>query len=266
MQALHAPCGLVTLLTDFGLSDPFVGVMKGVLFATHAELRVIDLTHGIAAGGVGEGAFWLERSYRYFPAGTVHCAVVDPGVGSARAAVVVAADGHYFVGPDNGLLAEVTLHAPHVETRAIDLAQHGLGRASNTFHGRDVFAVIAGRLATRQLAFAQVGQLMHLQVPSPIPGIVSEADGFLGNVLTADHFGNLITTLRASEVLPAVAAPFRLQMGGQLLRSVRTFADAEPGELVALVGSFGAIEVVVRDGSAAARLQPVPGATVKLLV
>lgn len=264
MQALHTPSGLVTLLTDFGLADPFVGVMKGVLFAGHPGLRVIDLTHGIAPGSVAEGAFWLERSYRYFPAGTVHCAVVDPGVGSGRAAVVVAADGHYFVGPDNGLLAEVTLRAPHQETRAIDLAAHGLTRASNTFHGRDVFAVVAGRLAARELAFGNVGQLWHLQVPSPIPGIVTEADGFSGNVLTVDHFGNLITTLRASEVLPAANAPFRLQIGAQVLRSVRTFADAEPGELVALVGSFDAVEVAVRDGSAAERLQPVPGAGVKL--
>ena len=239
-------------------------MIKGVLSAAHPQLRVIDLTHGIAAGSVAEGAFWLERSYRYFPAGTVHCAVVDPGVGSARAAVVVAADGHYFVGPDNGLLAEVTLRAPHQETRAIDVLHHGLTRASNTFHGRDVFAVIAGRIAARELPFAQVGQLVHLQVPSPIPGIVSEADGFLGNLLTTDHFGNLITTLRASEVLPTASAPFRLRIGGQILRSVRTFAEAAPGELVALVGSFDSVEVVVRDGSAAARLQPVPGAGVKL--
>jgi S-adenosylmethionine hydrolase len=261
---MQAPCGLVTLLTDFGLGDPFVGVMKGVLFGAHPELRVIDLTHGIGHGAVVEGAFWLERSYRYFPQGSVHCAVVDPGVGSERGAVVVAAERHFFVGPDNGLLAEVTLHAPHVEVRAIEPSRHGLSGVSNTFHGRDVFAVIAGRLAARQLAFGDVGPLAHLQVPSPIPGVVSEADGFIGNVLTVDHFGNLLTSLRASEVLPASDAPFRLQIAGQVLRSVRTFADAAPGELVALVGSFGTIEVAVRDGSANKRLTPVPGTSVKL--
>jgi S-adenosylmethionine hydrolase len=101
-------------------------------------------------------------------------------------------------------------------------------------------------------------------VPSPIPGVVSEADGFVGNVLTVDHFGNLLTSLRASEVLPASDVSFRLQIAGQMLRSVRTFADAAPGELVALVGSFGTIEVAVRDGSANLRLAPVPGASVKL--
>jgi len=261
---MQAPCGLVTLLTDFGLSDPFVGVMKGALFREAPELRVIDLTHGIGPGAVAEGAFWLELSYRYFPHGSVHCAVVDPGVGTARAAVVVAAERHYFVGPDNGLLAEVTLHAPHVEVRRIEPERHGLLGASNTFHGRDVFAVIAGRLACGDLAFADVGSLSHLQVPSLIPGVATEADGFLGTVLTVDHFGNLLTTLRASEVLPASDAPFRLRIAGQMLRSVRTFGDAAPGELVALVGSFGTIEVVVRDGSAAERLAPVPGASVKL--
>jgi S-adenosylmethionine hydrolase len=177
---------------------------------------------------------------------------------------VLAAEHHYFVGPDNGLLAEVTLRAAHGEVRVIDLAKHRLERASNTFHGRDVFAVIAGRLATNELAFEDVGHLAQLRVPSPIPGIVSEADGFVGNVLTSDRFGNLVTTLRASEVLPAAGASFRLHIGGQTLRSVRTFAEAEPQELVALVGSFDSIEVAVRDGSAAQRLQPVPGASVKL--
>jgi S-adenosylmethionine hydrolase len=260
----QAPAGLVTLLTDFGLRDPFVGVMKGVLLAAHPSLSIIDITHGIGPGAVAEGAFWLERSFRYFPAGTVHCAVVDPGVGSARAAVVLAAERHYFVGPDNGLLAELTLRTAHHELRTIDPRRHGLTETSHTFHGRDVFAVLAGRLATRQLAFDDVGDLTQLSVPSPVPGIVSEPDGFVGNLLTVDHFGNLITTLRASEVLPQAGAAFRLQVAGKMLRSVRTFTEAEPGELVALVGSFDTIEIAVRDGSAAARLQPVPGASVKL--
>jgi S-adenosylmethionine hydrolase len=260
---MQAPCGLVTLLTDFGLAEPFVGVMKGVLYAADPKLRVLDITHGIGPGAIGEGAFWLERSFRYFPLGSVHCAVVDPGVGSARAAVVVAAERHFFIGPDNGLLAEVTLRAAHVEARAIDFEQHGLA-PSRTFHGRDVFAVMAGRLAARRLAFSDVGQLVQLQAPSPIPGIVSEADGFAGNVITIDRFGNLITSLRTSEVLAATDSRFRLQIAGQTLRSVHTFAEAEPGELVALVGGFDAIEVAVRDGSAAVRLRLLPGASVKL--
>ncbi len=260
----QAPCGVVTLLTDFGLSDPFVGVMKGVLCGAHPTLRIIDITHGVGPGSIAEGAFWLERSFRYFPAGSVHCAVVDPGVGSGRAAVVLAAEHHYFVGPDNGLLAEVTLRAAHGEVRLIDAERHRLAGASNTFHGRDLFAVMAGRLAMGELSFTDVGPLTQLRVPSLVPGIVSEADGFVGNVLTVDHFGNLITSLRASEVLPAVGAGFRLQIAGKLLRSVRTFAEAEPQELVALVGSFDSIEIAVRDGSAAQRIEPVPGASVKL--
>jgi S-adenosyl-L-methionine hydrolase (adenosine-forming) len=262
---MQTPCGLVSLLTDFGLEQPFVGVMKAVLAGAHPTVRLIDLTHGIAPGGIAEGAFWLERSYRHFPPGTVHCAVVDPGVGSARAAVVVAAERHFFVGPDNGLLAEVTLRAPHVEVRALDLDRLGLRNVSHTFHGRDVFCVVAGRLAARELAFADAGELAQLQVPSPIPGVVSEADGFVGNIVTADHFGNLITSLRASEVLPASDAAFRVRLGSQWLRSVRTFADAAPGELVSLVGAFDCVELAVRDGSALARLAPSPGANVKLV-
>lgn len=262
---MHAASGVVTLLTDFGLSEPFVGVMKGVLCAAHPSVQVIDLTHGIAPGAVAAGAFWLERSFRYFPAGSVHCAVVDPGVGSARAAVVVAAERHFFVGPDNGLLAEVTLRAAHAETRAIDVRALGLTPASHTFHGRDVFAVVAGRLAARQLSFDELGPRVHLQVPSPVPGVVSEGNAFIGTVLTSDRFGNLITSLRASEVLPAVGAGFQLQLAGRTLRSLRTFADAAPGELLTLVGSFDAIEVAVREGSAAEVLGLLPGAPVKLL-
>jgi S-adenosyl-L-methionine hydrolase (adenosine-forming) len=261
---MQSACGLLTLLTDFGLTEPFVGVMKGVVCSAHPSVRIIDITHGIRPGSVVEGAFWLERSYRYFPAGSVHCAVVDPGVGSSRAAVAMAADRHFFVGPDNGLLAEVTLRAPHAEVRAIESERLGLRDVSATFHGRDLFAVIAARLAARELSFEDVGPLVHLSVPSPIPGVVSEADHFVGNVLTADRFGNLITSLRASEVLPATGTPFRVQVAGQWLRSVRTFADAEPGELVALVGSFDAVEIAVRDGNALSRLAPVPGANVKL--
>ncbi|HXK19194.1 MAG TPA: SAM-dependent chlorinase/fluorinase [Polyangiaceae bacterium] len=253
----QTPCGLVTLLTDFGLGDPFVGVMKGVLDSVDPALRVIDLSHGIRQGAIGEGAFWLERSYRYFSAGTVHCAVIDPGVGSARGAVVVAADGHFFVGPDNGLLAEVVLRAPHVEVRQIDQLAHGLFAPSHTFHGRDVFSVIAGRLAAGQLSFAEVGPAVQLQVPTPIAPVVREGDAFVGCVLTADHFGNLITSLRAADVLRASDAAFRLQIADRQLRSVRTFADAEPAELVALVGSFGAVEVIVRDGSALEQLTEV---------
>ena len=147
---MQAPCGLVTLLTDFGLGDPFVGVMKGVLFGEDPDLRVIDLTHGIGHGAVVEGAFWLERSYRYFPHGSVHCAVVDPGVGTARAAVAVAAERHFFVGPDNGLLAEVTLHAPHVEVLLTEdtpslrnpLGVKGVGEAGITGVGAAVASAI----------------------------------------------------------------------------------------------------------------------------
>lgn len=261
---MQGASGVVSLLSDFGLSDPFVGVMKGVLFAAHPGLRVIDLSHGIAPGAIMAGAFWLERSYPYFPPGSVHCAVVDPGVGSSRAAVVVSASGHYFVGPDNGLLAEVARRSTLAEVRAIDLERHGFKAASATFHGRDIFAVMAGRLAAQQLPFGEVGPTAALAVPSPIPEVVCDRGCYVGCVLTSDHFGNLITSLRAAEVLPQRDAPFRVAVAGQRLRSVRTFADAEPGELVALVGSFDAVEIVVRDGSARGRLSLPPGSPVTL--
>ena len=125
---------IITLLTDFGLQDPYVAEMKGRILAAHADATVIDLTHEIPAGAVRQGAWMLWRSWSAFPARTIHVAVIDPGVGSQRRGVAARAHGHFFVGPDNGLLAEVTLHAPHVEVRHIEPERHGLSGASNTFH------------------------------------------------------------------------------------------------------------------------------------
>ena len=145
------------------------------------------------------------------------------------------------------MLAEVTLRAPHVEVRSIDQRRHGLLGASNTFHGRDVFSVIAGRLAARQLAFADVGELAHLQVPSPIPGVVSEGDSFVGCVLLADHFGNLITNLTALDG--------ELSAGSFRTRKLRrAYGEAAPGDLLALMGSHGFVEIAAREASASALL------------
>lgn len=254
------PNGLVTLLTDFGVRDPFVGVMKGVMLGVGARLTFVDLTHAIEPQRVGDAAFWLGRSFEWFPPGTVHLAVVDPGVGTERAAVVARGAGHFFVGPDNGVLEVVARACPGLEARQIDAARLGLDVRSRTFHGRDVFAPVAARVALGLLAFEEVGPVRALVATANVPEPVVSDGRVRGVVTVIDHFGNLITNVPAS-ALPAGAA-WCVEIAGRKLEVVRTFADVAPGALAAVVGSFGELEVFARNGSAAAVLSSERGAPV----
>lgn len=256
--------GIVTLLTDFGLSDPFVGIMKGVILSRFRDASLIDLCHGIPPQSVVDAAFWLERSYGWFPPGTVHVAVVDPGVGSARQILAARAHGHVFLAPDNGLLA-TSLTGPGTEVRAVDAGRLGLGTPSATFHGRDVFAPIAADLASGALVFTDVGPPARA-LPCVLAAPRVEAGVVLGAVVTVDRFGNLITNLERA-TLEAVGAR-RVSIGGRDVTLRRTYTDAATGELVALINAFDVLELAVRDGSAERQLglgrgapvcAPVPG-------
>lgn len=254
--------GLVTLLTDFGLSDPFVGILHGVIAKRGPELKVVDLTHQVPPQAIGVGAFYLRHTFSWFPEGTVHVAVVDPGVGSQRHAVVVEALGHLFVAPDNGLLGEVIELAAAKGAAArsfrVDVAAPRLGLtvASATFHGRDVFAPVGAELA-RGLSACEVGPEASDLVPAPVAVVKRVSAGFEGQVVAVDHFGNCITNLCVGDLSPEAAAQperFQVCVGQRALRLVRTYSDAAAGELCALVSSFGTIEIAARDGSAARQL------------
>jgi S-adenosylmethionine hydrolase len=258
----EARSGIITLLTDFGLSDPFVGIMKGVILSRFRGASVIDLCHGIPPQSVVDAAFWMERSYAWFAPGTVHVAVVDPGVGSSRQILAVRAHGHVFLAPDNGLLA-ASLTGGAAEVRAVDASRLGLGTPSATFHGRDVFAPIAADLASGALAFADVGALARAQ-PCVLGAPRREAGAVLGAVVTVDRFGNLITNLERA-TLDGVGAR-RVTIGGRDVVLRRTYADAAPGELVALINAFDVLELAVRDGSAERQLGLGRGAPVSVPV
>jgi S-adenosylmethionine hydrolase len=247
----QAPSGVITLLTDFGSKDPFVGIMKGVIVARCPGARIIDLCHGIAPQDVVEAAFWLDRSYRWFPPGTVHVAVVDPGVGSQRTALALYAHGHYFVGPDNGLFSG-PLGASDTEARTLDLQALGLAEPSRTFHGRDVFAPAAAELASGRLAFAALGRECASPRSDLLPRCSEGAAAIEGEVLTVDGFGNLITNIEAD--LVARLGPARAHVAGAECRLVGTYSEVAPGELAALINSFQTLEIAVRDGNAAGRL------------
>lgn len=252
------PSGLVTLLTDFGVDDTFVGVMKGVLHGRSPSLRaVIDLTHEIAPQDVEEAADQLAEAWRWFPPGTVHIAVVDPGVGSSRAVLAARREQHVFLAPDNGLLSRVL--AIDDEVRELDVRRFALADASRTFHGRDVFAPAAAAWV-EGLSFAALGPLARDWRRLTASAPVRLGGGRLaGRVRRVDHFGNLITDIdraTVAELVSArgVAATLRVRIGDHELPLVATYADVPPGRLAALINSSGLVEVARRDGDAARHL------------
>jgi hypothetical protein len=252
---------IVTFTSDFGLRDGYAGAMKGVVLALAPGAKLVDVTHGVPAMDVAAGAVALAQAAPFFPAGTIHVAVVDPGVGSARAALLIEAAGSFFVGPDNGVLS-LAARGPRV-IRRIEAPSFRRDVVSPTFHGRDVFAPTAGRLAAG-VAAAEAGPVVEAMVelgarpPKRRGGVVE------GTVIHVDSFGNLITTLDAA-VVPEDAS-IEVEGGEGVFHPVfgRTFTDVEPGALVAYIGSGGQVEVARRDGSAAARTGAQRGSIVRV--
>ncbi len=232
----------ITLLTDFGTADGYVAEMKGVLLCNAPGVPLLDMSHDVPPHDVEFARLTLARYWRRYPVGTVHLVVVDPGVGSARAAIAVESDGRFLVGPDNGVLSPA-LFALDARAVSLPVPVH----ASPTFHGRDVFAPCAARLA-EGAALHDIGDAMQEPVRRRTPQPARRADGAIeGEILTVDRFGNAITNILARDAQA-------MQIGqGDAMRTlpvVRTYADAAVGEAVALVGSNGFLEIAVRDGSA----------------
>jgi S-adenosylmethionine hydrolase len=263
--AVWRPSGVVTLTTDFGLVDPYVGIMHGVLLS-RGVTRVVDLTHGVPAQDVRTAAFHLAHSWRWFPAGTVHVAVVDPGVGSSRRILAALAGGHAFLAPDNGLLEAVLAAAGPAEVFALDVPRFALEGASRTFHGRDVFspaaAALAGGLSPAE-AGAPAGRLEGLALAAPVRSRgESGTETVAGEVLFTDRFGNLVTNVPAA-LVGGPLERWRAHLGGRAVPLAGTYAEVPPGRPLALVDSFGFWEVAVRDGSAARELGLAAGAAVR---
>ena len=248
---------LVALLTDFGTADGYVGVMKGVILDIAPGIPLVDLTHGVPAQDVRQGAWILHTAWQYLPAGSVCLAVVDPGVGTQRREVAFAAGGRLFVGPDNGLFSYVLNTAPAAAAVLLDNPRYRLPSVSATFHGRDVFAPAAGHLAAG-VPLGELGSvidpasLARLEVPRPEPHPM----GLLGHVLHVDRFGNLITDFGPDFVASVFLDPrVRLRVGAAEITSrATTFAMGPADVPFALIDSSGHVAIAVRDGSAAARL------------
>ncbi|MCA8978731.1 MAG: SAM-dependent chlorinase/fluorinase [Planctomycetes bacterium] len=250
----------MSLLTDFGLEDAYVGVMKGVMLSHNDGVRCVDLSHGVAPQAVLQAAWLLAHAWRRFPDGTTHLAVVDPGVGSGRRILVAEDAGHAFLAPDNGLLGPVLSEDARVFE--LDADRFALPNASRTFHGRDVFAPAAAALASG-MAPEELGEPTDDWLQAGFPGPEVLEDGWRTEVLFADRFGNLITPL----TLPArllEGEDWCARVAGRAAPLVGTYAEVEPGVLLALFGSCGSLEVSLRDGDARAELAVQSGEVVTL--
>jgi S-adenosylmethionine hydrolase len=255
---------LITLTTDFGTDSPYVAAMKGVVLSINPNARLVDLSHDVPPQDVRHAAFFLAEAVPYFPPNTIHVVVVDPGVGSDRAVLCVCVAGQRLLVPDNGcwaLLAERPSHP----LRVVHVTERRFWRpvVSPTFHGRDIFAPVAGYLSLginpAELG-PPAGDWARLAWPAP----VRSADHLAGEVIFVDHFGNLISNVPDSALSACGARDLHVRVGETTVaRRVRTYADAAPGELVALVSSSGLLEVAVIRGNAARRLQVGVGAPVQ---
>ena len=243
---------IVTLLTDFGTADSYVAEMKGVLLTRAQDVTIVDISHQIAPGDVRAGQYLLGRVWKHFPEGSVHLAVVDPGVGTERRAIAAESGGHQFVAPDNGLLSFLPPEARFVSVPIP-------ARASPTFHGRDVFAPAAASLATGG-SLESLGKRITDPYHSPLPTPHHDGTAVIGEVIYVDRFGTLVSNIPPSAVEPGV----RIRVGDTDVGPLRrTFADGNQGALVAFTGSGGTVEIAVRDGSAARLLGVGVGAEVR---
>ena len=249
---------LITLLTDFGSRDSYAGVLKGVIAGICPEAAVVDLTHEVPPQDIRAGAFHLLVACPYFPAGSVHLAVVDPGVGTDRRLIAVEAGGHFFMGPDNGLLRWIVERLAGDSWQAVQLTapRYWLAPASevsHTFHGRDIMAPVAAHLAAG-VGLEQLGSPVGALAGTSLPRPTRDGDWLRGEILHVDHFGNAITNIRREHVA-APGGVLRVDIGPHsLCGAVESYAGVGVGEPLVIWGSAGFLEVAVREGSAAASL------------
>jgi S-adenosylmethionine hydrolase len=258
---------IVTFTTDFGAGDGYAGAMKGVVLSLAPTAQLIDITHGVPPMDVAAGAAALAQAAPLFPPGTIHVAVVDPGVGGERADILIEAGGSVFIGPDNGVLS-LAARAPRRVYR-IESSSFRRDPVSPTFHGRDVFAPTAGRLAAGARA-ADAGPAVDSIVEISAPPLHKQGGVVEGQVIHIDAFGNLITSLPAELLAAGAGAEIAIEVEGSegRFRPVfgRTFSDVLPGALIAYIGSGGHLEIARRDGSAAARVGAGRGTAVRVTI
>jgi Uncharacterized conserved protein len=246
---------IITLTTDFGANDHFVGAIKGVILDIAPEAQIVDISHAVQAFDILDGALTISQAYSYFPSETVHLVVVDPGVGTARRPIILTADRHIFVAPDNGVLSLVYEREERKSVRHITADHYFREPRSNTFHARDIFAPVAANLA-KGLGADRFGEEVtdYVRFASPRPKPVDERT-LRGVVLKVDRFGNLVTNITqkdAPQLFVATPPPFKISIGtkAQATRMCTNYAEGTPGEVFGIIGSMGFLEVATNRGSA----------------
>lgn len=260
---------IITLTTDFGTSDTYVGIMKGVILSINPKAQIVDLTHAIPPQDIYEAAFSIYAARGYFPKGTIHIIVVDPGVGSDRQAIVSHIDNAFFVCPDNGVLSYLLQSAESagahpIDSVAIQNAVYYLPEVSNTFHGRDIFAPVAAHLSLG-VPLGDIGPPVKTLVRLSIPKIDTSGDTLIGQIIKIDGFGNLITNISkgAFEAFLNDDVNYEIRAGNASLNRLNSaYADAEIGEPLAIMGSLALLEIAVNGGNAEKQLGLKRGETV----
>ena len=255
----------IVLMTDFGLNDWYVGAMKGVIKSIAPETDIIDLCHALPAGDINAAAMNILFSYSYFPAGSIFCCVVDPGVGTERRALVATDGFYYFTAPDNGLLGLVAERSKHWQAYQIENKKYMLPEQSYTFHGRDIFAPVAAHLASG-IALEKFGAVLEDFITCILPEPRRADNRIVGEVIYVDRFGNLMTNISAEKTLAGLDCQnLRMNMGKAVIKGIKkTFGDVKEGEAVMYIGSSGFLEIGINGRHAARMWQITPGTTIIL--
>ena len=261
---------IITLTTDFGLQDHFVGTMKGVILEYAPDAHLVDISHSVQPFDVFDGALTIAQAYSYFPNRTVHMVIVDPGVGTARRPIVVTTEKHIFVAPDNGVLSLILDREERISVRHVTAEHYYLQPVSNTFHGRDIFAPIAAYLAKGvdpDRLGDEITDYVRFSAPKPKP---IDEHTLRGVVLKVDRFGNLITNITPKDapmIFDAEPHPFKIVLGKREITQMHTaYAEGAPGEVFGILGSMGFLEIAANRGTAAKLLEAGKGTEVNLVL
>jgi len=264
----HRPT--ITLTTDFGLNDHFVGTMKGVILDIVPEAQIVDISHAIQAFDVLDGALTISQAYSYFPTATVHVVVVDPGVGTARRPIIASSDRHHFVAPDNGVLSLVYAREERMHVRHVTSEHYFLQPVSNTFHARDIFAPVSAYLA-KMVDTEKFGEKIEdfVRFAAPRPKALTE-NSLRGVVLKVDRFGNLITNVTPADapmLFEPQPAPFKIVVGNREVTEIKKlYAEGDPGEVFGILGSMGFLEIAANRGAAAQLVAAGKGSDVNIVL
>lgn len=264
MQSSFHPSGLLTITTDFGTSGPYIGVLKGVIYESFPGAQIVDLTHEVDANWPAEAGFWIAQTFSHFPTGTVHAAVVEAGARSPQLGLAVIYLGHAFVGPDNGLLAQVAEEPDAVvySIEASTLKRLGQPKASPTFQGKNIQAPIAAAMASGKLAPHEIGPVLQDWVPSLLEPPHLKDASLCGVVVTIDGFGNIVTNISKQHLSTFPAA--EVVIGKKTIPIKRNYSEGAPGDVLAVTNAFGFLEIARVQQSAAGYLGVGRGAPITI--